>query len=240
MATSNRIKDVRNETTEMLQAIEGYQDKPLVSLEAAIVPLFGIMDKERLKSIVWIAKERCKNPTDGLTPDQSASIMLYTSDTPNKEENFYFVLNQTLRQQNRDNLKPWFLYLKLFLTALARLPSVKRTVFRGVQGIITEPYKINSTAVWWGVSSCADNINTLTSPSICGTDGKRTLFIITCLHGRSIRNHSFFPFEDEILLTPGSYFQIKGRYDSSDDLHIVQLEEIHPPHALCLLPKIPL
>ncbi|CAF3414477.1 unnamed protein product, partial [Rotaria sp. Silwood2] len=35
----------------------------------------------------------------------------------------YLLLNRSLRAAIRDDLKPWFLYLKLFLTALHKLPS---------------------------------------------------------------------------------------------------------------------
>ena len=51
-----------------------------------------------------------------------------------KNRCLYFVLNANLRDENRQKLKPWFLYLKLFLTGLSRLPSFDRTVFRGVRG----------------------------------------------------------------------------------------------------------
>lgn len=109
-----------------------------------------------------------------------------------------------------------------------------------MKGDLTSQYRMNNKhAIWWGVSSCTANIKILNSSTLCGREGSRTIFIITCTDGRSIENHSFYPDEKEILLTPGSYFEIIGRSDSSDDLRIIQLQKIQPPHASCLLPSIP-
>jgi hypothetical protein len=37
----------------------------------------------------------------------------------------------------------------------------------------------------------------------------RTIFLIETLNGRSVRNHSQFTDEEEILLFPGTCFQVK-------------------------------
>ena len=48
------------------------------------------------------------------------------------ETTLYRVLNQALRSENRQALKIWFPYMKLFDTALDFLPTVKEVVWRGV------------------------------------------------------------------------------------------------------------
>lgn len=232
-----RVQDVIYESNRILLPIEGYQNVSLVALEEAVVPLFTIFDEKILQRNVWVAKERCKNPADHLSQDESASIMLYTFEWDIHEKSLYFILNQTLRMEDRQKLRPWFLYLKLFITALSQLPITTDTIFRGVKGDLTSKYKQNNS-IWWGVSSCTNNIDILKSEQFCGKKGPRTIFMIKCHNGRSIKNHSYYQQENEILLMPGSYFQVKGRYDPSDDLHMVQLEEIKPPHDLFPLPMI--
>ena len=66
------------------------------------------------------AKEKSHNPANDLTEDESASIYLYTCEWSPWDKCFYVVLNRTLRESDRSEstMKPWFKYLKLFLTAL--------------------------------------------------------------------------------------------------------------------------
>ncbi|CAF1270006.1 unnamed protein product [Adineta steineri] len=233
-----RIEDVLYETNCILLPIEGYQNEPLVSLEEAVVPLFTIFDKKILEKNVWIAKNRCESPADGLTQDESASIMMYTFEWNNAEHSLYFILNQTLRMEDRQKLRPWFLYLKLFITALCRLPSINDTFCRGVKANLIDRYTPNSNSIWWGVSSCTSNIDVLQSEQFCGKTGPRTLFMIKCRNARSIKNHSYYATENEIILLPGSYFQVIGQLPSSDGFVIIQLAEKKPPHDLFPLPVI--
>lgn len=58
----------------------------------------------------------------GLTPDMSASIYLYTMQF-GTEPSLFQELNKTLRTENRQALKPWFPFLKLFLSASHTLPA---------------------------------------------------------------------------------------------------------------------
>ena len=41
--------------------------------------------------------------------------MLYSMEWQPKEHSLNLILNRTLRDENREKLKPWFLYLKLIL-----------------------------------------------------------------------------------------------------------------------------
>ena len=126
MATSSNVNlrlkgNIRDEPNQMLQPISGYEDEPLLPLDQACKPLEKILNKEldqNIKIAIWNSTE----PKDGLTPDESASIHLYTMEWKKPEDSLYVVLNQTLRSADRRKLHPWFRYLKLFLTALFKLP----------------------------------------------------------------------------------------------------------------------
>ncbi|CAF4900171.1 unnamed protein product, partial [Rotaria socialis] len=48
------------------------------------------------------------------------------------------------------------------------------------------------------------------------------MFTIECESGKDIRNHSFFPSEDEILLLAATQFKVIGCLDQGD-LHVIQL-----------------
>ncbi len=75
-----------------------------------------------------------QNPSDGLTQDESGAIYLYTMQF-HDEPSLYILLNKSLRAENREQLKPWFPFLKLFVTALHKLPSQNKTVWRGVRDV---------------------------------------------------------------------------------------------------------
>ena len=115
------VADIRDEPKQMLMPIAGYELQPLLPLEEACKPLEGLLDHQ-LKQNIFIAKKNSEQPKNGLTQDESASIHLYTMEWNGSTQSLYKVLNETLRSANRAKLVPWFRYLKLFMTALFKLP----------------------------------------------------------------------------------------------------------------------
>ena len=226
-----RISDVAEETLEILMPIGGYEDMPIVPLETAVEPLIPFLPF--VQSYAYVAKMRCQDsPPDDLTIDESASIMLYSMGWQPHDKCLYVALNATLRSKDRDRLKPWFLYLKLFLTAVSRLPSTKQHVYRGVKLDLSEQYQLDKTVIWWGFSSCTTSINVLQAESFLGRTGTRTFFTIDCHSGKDIRNHSYYPKEDEILLLPATQFKVIGSLDAGNGFHTIQLKETSPPFPL--------
>ena len=240
MAASNqsnhlgRFIDVGEEPRKVLQPIEGYQSLPLVSLEEAIEPIIEFCPDVRRRA--YVAKSNCDSTKDGLTEDESASIYLYTSEWEPRDECLYVVLNSVLRSQNRRKLiPPWFLFLKLLLTALFKLRSHTMIVWRGVPLDLRKQYEIGKTYTWWGLSSCTESLSVLESDLFLGQDGKRTMFNIECFNGKKIRQHSSIESEDEILLLPGSQFIVKSHLQPSKkdpDLFIIHLQQVEPPFVL--------
>jgi len=232
----SRINDVLHEHGRMLLPIEGYENVRLMPLEEAVKPLVSLFTGDSLLRNVWVVKERCRNPADGLLQDESASIMLYTLEWPISEESLYFILNKTLRMEDRNMLKSWFPYLRLFLGSLSKLSPINDTFYRGVKKDMSSQYSPDNNSIWWGVSSCTSNIKILESNQFCGITGIRTIYHIKCLDGRNIKNHSFYQTENEILLMPGRYLQFRSHYSAADGLNIIQLDEIKPPYELLKLP----
>ncbi|CAF4198688.1 unnamed protein product, partial [Adineta steineri] len=150
---NDRFLDVATEPCTTPIPIAGYEKMPLVSLEEAVEPLLSLVPG--VQRTVSIVKQYCENPLDELSPDESASIMLYTIEGTPRDDSFYSILNSTLRTEDRTKLRPWFLYLKLVLTALSKLPSIapNTTVCRGVKLDMSDQYPPDETVVWWGLSS---------------------------------------------------------------------------------------
>ncbi|CAF1556595.1 unnamed protein product, partial [Didymodactylos carnosus] len=227
-----RFVDVCNEPRKKLLPIEGYEKKCLLTLEEAVKPISHLVDD--LSSIVWIAKENCEAPADNLSQDESAAIHLYTIEWSPDNRSFYSVFNQTLREEDRHKLIPWFSYLKLFLTALHKLPSEKRVVWHGVKSDLSQQYKKGTKHVWWGVSSCTETL--AVTDSFLGKNGTRTLFSIECYDGKVINEHSYYQSENEILLMPATYLEVVDQSNPADGLYIVHLKQKSPPCILLASP----
>ncbi|CAF3462896.1 unnamed protein product [Rotaria sp. Silwood2] len=223
-----RISDMKFEPGKLFLPIEGYEKMPIVPLEEAVLPLVNTVPDIRRKA--YIAVQRCQEPQDGLTPNESASIFLYTLEW--SPDCVYSLLNSTLRSEHRQYLLPWFSYLKLLLTALWKLPSQKLVVHRGVRLDLSKDYVKGKTQVWWGFSSTTQSVEILESELFLGKSGERTLFTIECLNGKLIKNHSYYAFEDEVLLLPATQFQITGKLDLGNNIHTIMLKEVVPHFPL--------
>lgn len=227
---NRRLLDAGEEHLNRLTPLRGYAERPLVSLKEAAVKLRDTISD--IDSRVWTATGRSHNSSDGLTQEESAAITLYTIEWDPDHPSLYKVLNQTLRLANRGNLIPWFPYLKLLLTGLFKLPSIRGTIWRGVSGDLRPNYKQDTEVTWWAFSSCTTTISVLESDQYLGKSGSRTLFVIECLNGKNIKQHSYFAQEDEILLLPCTYLKVLSHLSSTDNLHIIHLREIPPPFML--------
>ncbi|CAF4539732.1 unnamed protein product [Rotaria sp. Silwood2] len=125
-----RYSDIDENPRRKLIPISGYEAYPIVTLEEAVEPLKNIVGNVK-NNAEW-AKWKCEEtPEDNLTVDQSAAIILYTMEPSDENQRVYYALNSTLRDEDRKCLKPWFLYLRLLLSALALLPSLHTHVYRG-------------------------------------------------------------------------------------------------------------
>jgi hypothetical protein len=203
--------------------ISGYEKQPLQSLEKALEPVHQFI--EDLEKHVSIVKKDCKNPSDGLTPDESASIKIFTMEM--QETSLYRSLNEVLRSEERQRIKPWFPYLKLFMTALHKVPSFKGVVWRAVSMDIADQYPKGQRGVWWSITSASPD-GSVVQHFMSGS-GKRTVFTIECVNGKKTKSHSLFPKEDEVLLMPGFYYEVTTKFEPAPDMHIIGLKEIDAP-----------
>ncbi|CAF4918290.1 unnamed protein product [Rotaria sp. Silwood1] len=140
------------------------------------------------------------------------------------DHSFYRVLNQVLRKENRKEAIPWFSYLKLFDTALKKLPKRKGNIWRAVPGNVASEYKPNQVLIWWTISSCstsADVVKAFLKPN-----QEATLFMIEAINGRDLGGYTMFPNENEVILGVGTELRVKNVGFAHNNLHLVVLEEI--------------
>lgn len=214
-----RFADVEFDS-KPLAPIYGYWSHPLVSLDEALKPISPLIPQ--LDRYVKTAKGHCIYPSDhGLTRDESAALYLYTMEWG--KESFYRVLNRALRSEDRSSLKPWFAFLKLFDTALGKLPNVRKVIWRGVRNDISKKFKNDQEYTWWSVNSCSASVHVVKN----FLANNSTLFLIEAENGKDISNLTNYPNEDEVLLGPGTKLRVVGdALDHAGGLHVVHLREV--------------
>jgi hypothetical protein len=237
----NRFVDVEFHNNK-LSPIHGYRSEKLIPLENALKFIEPRIDG--LEHSIKTAKKCCHFPSEhGLTHDESAAVFLYTMEEGNNS--FYRVLNQSLQSEDRSALKPWFPYLKLFDTALAKLPTVKKNIWRGVIGDIGKNFKKNEELIWGSVTSCSLQIDTITN--FLASETTLTLILIEAVHGKYVSGYTNYPNEDEVLLGPGTQLRVvSDGLDHPGGINVVHLLEISEDSdeqlpssmiAMYLLPK---
>lgn len=224
------------DTKKDLGPILEYAEEPLLSLDAACAPLTDILHD--LSSYVKLALDETPEiPPDGLTIDESASIRLYTLEWSAPHRSLYSMLNHTLKKADRKDLRPYFKYLKLFLTALVKLPCIpQQAVWRGVKKNLSEDFSSGTLVTWWAFSSCTTALPVLDNNIYLGKEGKRTLFYVEAINSRAISGHSHFVTEDEVLLLPGTYMEVMSQFSPATDLQVIHLQQIKPVEVLLELP----
>jgi hypothetical protein len=222
---------LQNLHTDQFIPIDGYEKVPLVSLELAVEPIMSLIPS--IQTYVHLVKQKCENPADGLTQDQSASIMLCAIRWQPFDQCLSVVLNELLRSADRQKLKPWFLYLKLLFTALSRLPSVHRTVYRGIKLNVSEQYPKDETIVWRDFSLCTTSLDLLQSEQYLGRKDHRTIITIECKSSKDITKHLFYPSTDMILLLPaGTQFKVIHCLKQKNKLNWIHLKEVQSPFSV--------
>ncbi|CAF3438188.1 unnamed protein product [Rotaria socialis] len=117
--------------------------------------------------------------------------------------------------------------------ALAKLSCTPpSTVWRGVTKDLSAQFPPATPVTWWSFTSCTTTLTVLENNMYLGDTGNRTLFSVEAINGRSIRAHSHFNSEDEVLLLPGTQMVVQSRLKPAPDLHIIQLKQVIPEEVL--------
>ena len=206
-----------------LPACYGYITWKKLPLEEAMKELNNILPE--INRFVKLAKKHCTFPNEhNLSKDEAATIYLYTMEM-SEDICIYRVLNETLRVEDRTQVRPWFGYLRLLDSATSKLPKVKDIVWRGVNKDISQSFKKGQKITWWSISSCSTSVDVISS--FLGKVPQSTLFSIQCSTGKSIAAYTCYPSENEVILMPGTTFEIvSDPLHHHGGLHIIHLKEI--------------
>ena len=206
-----------------LPACYGYIMWDVLPLEEAMRDLHSLFPQ--IDRLIKEAKKHCTYPNDhGLSKDQAGALHLYTTEMP-ENACLYRTLNQTLRLEDRSQVRPWFAYLKLLDSAVSKLPNFKGIVWRGVDRDVSMAYQKGQKITWWSVSSCSVSVDII--KTFLGQAPQNTLFTIECSTGKSITPFACYQTEQEVILMPGTTLRVvSDPLRHHGGLHVVHLKEI--------------
>jgi hypothetical protein len=191
-----------------------------------------------------------------LPRNELVAIVIYTHDLKlGKEQNLFYQLNQMLRKrgakEREEMLKTWGTYMRYFMGGLSRLPDVECVCYRGFPHLeVAKQHYRRGRPIQWGAFSSATRslevakmfagmnrffiIHHFIFPSICHFSpfislslGGGVIFKIDIFSGKDIVPYSFFPTEDEILLSPNHRFTVTSDMYEKDGYHFIDLLQIH-------------
>jgi len=147
-----------------------------------------------------------------------------------KSFNLYTRLNCALTSSERSSQAPeWRFYLRYLFNGLRKLPiwEGKQDLYRSISINLEkrnpQKYKPGKIITWYGFSSTTLNIGAM--KDFLG-DQEGTIFCINgAISGREIEKFSAKPDEVEVLLPPGSRFQIINTINLGK-LIMIQLKQI--------------
>ena len=219
----NRFADI-DASFKQLPPVYGYRSEKPVSIEKTLEPIEPQINE--LPYYIKIAKKHCRFPSEHeLSKDESAAVYIYTMEWG--DTTLYRVLNKALRSENRQALKIWFPFLKLFDTALDKLPTVKEAIWRGVSLDIGKNFTKNQVFTWWSVNSCSSSVNVI--KSFLGNEKNATLFLIEAMNGKKVSGYTEYENEDEVILRMGTKFHVKGdalaQSNGSFIVHLIEIDD---------------
>ncbi|CAK4501297.1 unnamed protein product [Aphanomyces euteiches] len=203
-----------------LAPIEGIMDLPLPSTlmaAASNITNAGAI-KECQNRGMQLVKSNAGSPTKPMDKELYGSIVLYTGNW------IYSQLNSCLRSENRQSIRKYFNYLRVFLEAMCRMPQMEQTLWRGISVDLFDTYEEGKVITWWGVSSCTSDENVARNfMHSCG--GSCTLLRVRCKTAMDISVLSMFPHEKECLLAPGTQLKVLKRVRNGK-ISEIEVEEV--------------
>lgn len=219
LSLAPRFLDVEQEPLIGESIVDDFGKQPIVSLEEAIKHIQPITN--HYEDMVRVAKSKMCYSADHLTKDEAAAICLYTMKHLKTDQDVSVQMNRALRYGIQADLIRWIPYLQLFVNGLNKLPSKQGRIWRCAQGDVTADYQ--NECVWLGFSSCTET--ELVAEDFIDKYSSYTIFVIDCINGKAIRNYSDHPWEDEVLLMPGTRLRVLNKESRENGIKLVYLQE---------------
>jgi hypothetical protein len=204
----------------MFNPLQGVMKESKLSFEEAI-KRSGITNlKHEIQESKRFAE---KQKHEQLDEDEVASLNFYS-----KQSAFFSTLNCVLRSRNGPEIKRrFFPYLRLVLGGAFKCPLQLGTFTRGIGFDILQHIQTSGPFYWWAFTSTTKQVDQ--TDQFLG-HGEGTLLIIKGA-GVDLGPFTDFKTEKEVLLLPGSVFEMEGEAVQRGPLNIIQLTQLPTPRV---------
>lgn len=197
--------DDMSNTGEDGSPIDGVLDLPVPpTLRAAAS---SIADSGSIKTSqsrgTELANAAAGNPDKAMSSELYAAILLYTGNS------IYRELNRVLRTDWKSARKYWN-YLRLYFAAMECMPKKPVTLWRGIAADLYDEYVPGKVITWWMVSSCTSS-KQVAENFMNQLGSTATLLTLHTKNACDISPLSFYPHEQESLLSPGTKLKVLSR-----------------------------
>ena len=157
--------------------------------------------------------------------------MAFTYDNSvDRNANLFYLLNNALRgrKTNPEPFKRWQGFLFFLMRALDQLPPFQGKVYRGGnkgldQETVKKEYAVGRPVQWAAFSSATTDV---TAAKEFVEKDVGVIFKLAVVSGRDISAFSYFPKENEVLLSPNTRFVVTSElYVDGDGYACIELAE---------------
>ena len=223
-AVAGRVVDSEHlESLDPTGPVPGLLEQAIVSLEEAISNL-----NLKNKRYYLETAQSCVYGRDNVTDDEARALFLYTCQWDLTEESLFYLVNSSLRNRERTTIRPYVPYIRLLISAMSKVSRDPcRTLWRGVAMDLEAIYKakLGRNVVFWAFTSTTismDALDTFIPPD----SSKRTLFSIKVGSAADLGGFSAYSDEAELLLFPGTVFEVLNVKRISPDVILVELKAV--------------
>jgi hypothetical protein len=158
-----------------------------------------------------------------LTEMEAQAVSVYTTDARNygglREHSIFFLYNSATRSADPQDVELWSGFSFLLCTALDKLPSVAKTVFRGLDVPLTQlSHQYVAGGIVWltsMTSTTIDKADTLLQFGTGASGRPGTLQQINAVDAKDISDFSKFRTENEYVVPPNSCHRVQVALSSA-------------------------
>eukprot|EP01124_Arcella_intermedia_P032210 TRINITY_DN746_c0_g1_i2.p1 TRINITY_DN746_c0_g1~~TRINITY_DN746_c0_g1_i2.p1 ORF type:complete len:662 (+),score=130.97 TRINITY_DN746_c0_g1_i2:219-1988(+) len=185
---------------------------------------------EDLDKLIESGLERYQHTALDLTQDQFLAIYLYCAELGTPQGGLWELLKKDLLTGEESAMGKWRPFVGHLNEACKKLPLWKYTkeLHRGVDAdllaLYPERYLPGTSLTWYSWTSAASRLKVVRS-ALPETKSRKTIFTVNAFSGRVITDVTG-TVEDEVLLPPGSTFEVQSVSTNSDGNVMVLLKQV--------------
>ncbi|CAE8607681.1 unnamed protein product, partial [Polarella glacialis] len=184
-------------------------------IRAACPDIESIANDIEFKARGLLYDEEAVRFTEQMDQDCLQAILAYTHEAGQKQGSLYIELNNCLRERSLEGraglMRTWGDFMHYFLKGLSKLEPASGVVYRGLpeKDAVIAQYKLGRP-IQWGAFSSTSRAKEVAKRLFAGDKHSAIILKITITSGRRLGPLSFFPMEDEILLSPRCRFVVSS------------------------------